>query len=77
MADHDERAGRVRPSRRRPGSIYGVRSGGVLSWSGGIAGQRIADLYGTLNEIAETRRTARGLVLNLPDILFDFDKPTL
>lgn len=37
----------------------------------------IADLYGTLSEIADTRRTARGLVVSLPDILFDFDKATL
>jgi outer membrane protein OmpA-like peptidoglycan-associated protein len=30
-----------------------------------------------LSHVAETRRSARGLVLNLPDILFDLDKATL
>lgn len=37
----------------------------------------VADLYGTLSEIADTRQTARGLVVSLPDVLFDFDKATL
>ena len=37
----------------------------------------VADLYGTLSEIADTQRTARGLVVSLPDVLFDFDKATL
>lgn len=37
----------------------------------------VADLYGTLSEIADTRRSARGLVMSLPDVLFDFDKATL
>jgi outer membrane protein OmpA-like peptidoglycan-associated protein len=30
-----------------------------------------------LSSVVETRETARGLVLNLPDILFDFNKATL
>lgn len=30
-----------------------------------------------LSMVVETRETARGLILNLPDILFDFDKATL
>jgi outer membrane protein OmpA-like peptidoglycan-associated protein len=35
------------------------------------------DLQTTLSKIAETKRTARGLVVSLPDILFDIDKATL
>ncbi len=30
-----------------------------------------------LSAVVETRETVRGLVVNLPDILFDFDKATL
>ena len=30
-----------------------------------------------LNEILETRETARGLIVNLSDVLFDFNKATL
>jgi outer membrane protein OmpA-like peptidoglycan-associated protein len=30
-----------------------------------------------LGKVAETRETARGLIVNLPDILFDFDKAAL
>ena len=30
-----------------------------------------------LSAVVETRETARGLIVNLPDILFDFDKATL
>ncbi len=30
-----------------------------------------------LNEILETRETARGLIVNLSDVLFDFDRATL
>lgn len=37
----------------------------------------LADLEGSLSKIAETRSTARGLVVSLPDILFDVDKATL
>lgn len=34
-------------------------------------------LQGALSSVAETRKEARGYVVNLPDILFDFDKATL
>ncbi len=34
-------------------------------------------LEGALNSVASTRSTARGLVVSLPDILFDVDKATL
>ncbi|MEW6127576.1 MAG: OmpA family protein [Acidobacteriota bacterium] len=34
-------------------------------------------LYISISEILETRRTARGLIVNLSDVLFDFDKASL
>lgn len=34
-------------------------------------------LYVSLSEILETRREARGLIVNLSDVLFDFNKATL
>ena len=34
-------------------------------------------LYGSLSEILETRREARGLIVNLSDVLFDTGKATL
>jgi len=34
-------------------------------------------LYVSLSEILETRREARGLIVNLSDVLFDFNKSTL
>jgi len=34
-------------------------------------------LRAQLNEILETRETARGLIVNLSDVLFDFNKATL
>lgn len=34
-------------------------------------------MQGALSKIVETRESARGLILNLPDILFDFGKSTL
>jgi outer membrane protein OmpA-like peptidoglycan-associated protein len=34
-------------------------------------------LYVSLSEILETRREARGLVVSLSDVLFDFNKATL
>jgi outer membrane protein OmpA-like peptidoglycan-associated protein len=34
-------------------------------------------LFVSLSEILETRREARGLIVNLSDVLFDFDKATL
>jgi len=34
-------------------------------------------LRAQLNEILETRATARGLIVNLSDVLFDFDRATL
>ena len=34
-------------------------------------------MQGALGKIVETRESARGLILNLPDILFDFGKSTL
>ncbi|HYE75894.1 MAG TPA: OmpA family protein, partial [Blastocatellia bacterium] len=34
-------------------------------------------LYVSLSAILETRREARGLIVNLSDVLFDFDKATL
>ncbi len=37
----------------------------------------LANLEQTLSKIADTRQTARGLIVSLPDILFDFDKATL
>lgn len=36
-----------------------------------------ARLQEALGYVAETRQTARGLIVNLPDILFDFDKAVL
>lgn len=35
------------------------------------------NLHHALSEIAETRSTARGLIVTLPDILFDVDRATL
>ena len=34
-------------------------------------------LYRSLSAILETRREARGLIVNLSDVLFDFDRATL
>ena len=34
-------------------------------------------LYASISEILETRREARGLIVNLSDVLFDFNKATL
>ena len=34
-------------------------------------------LYQSLSEILETRREARGLIVNLSDVLFDFDRASL
>ncbi len=34
-------------------------------------------LYRSISEILETRREARGLIVNLSDVLFDFDRATL
>ncbi len=34
-------------------------------------------LQEALGKVVETRQTARGVIVNLPDILFDFDKATL
>jgi outer membrane protein OmpA-like peptidoglycan-associated protein len=36
-----------------------------------------ARLYRSLSEILETRREARGLIVNLSDVLFDFDRASL
>ncbi len=36
-----------------------------------------ARLYRSISEILETRREARGLIVNLSDVLFDFDRATL
>src|SRR5262249_40842458 len=36
-----------------------------------------AQLYRSLSAILETRREARGLIVNLSDVLFDFDRATL
>jgi len=36
-----------------------------------------ANLYKSLSAILETRREARGLIINLSDVLFDLDKSTL
>ena len=36
-----------------------------------------AQLRAQLNEVLETRETARGLIVNLSDVLFDFNKATL
>ena len=36
-----------------------------------------SELRGALSHVAETRETARGMVLSLPDILFDSNKATL
>jgi outer membrane protein OmpA-like peptidoglycan-associated protein len=36
-----------------------------------------ARMQQALGQVAETRDTARGLIVNLPDILFDFNKATL
>jgi len=36
-----------------------------------------AKLQSALSVVVETRETARGLIVNLPDILFDVDKATL
>jgi outer membrane protein OmpA-like peptidoglycan-associated protein len=30
-----------------------------------------------LNQVAETRQSARGLIVSIPDVLFDFDQSTL
>ncbi|HZS44894.1 MAG TPA: OmpA family protein [Blastocatellia bacterium] len=35
------------------------------------------NLYKSISAILETRREARGLIVNLSDVLFDFDKATL
>ncbi len=37
----------------------------------------MANLEQTLSKIVDTRQTARGLIVSLPDILFDLDKATL
>lgn len=34
-------------------------------------------MHQALSKLVETRETARGLILNLPDILFDFNQATL
>jgi outer membrane protein OmpA-like peptidoglycan-associated protein len=34
-------------------------------------------MHDALSQVAETRETARGLIVNIPDILFDFNKATL
>lgn len=39
--------------------------------------QARAQLQKALSQVAETRETTRGLIVNLPDILFDFNKSTL
>lgn len=40
--------------------------------------ERLASrLKGALSQVAETRNSARGLIVNLPDILFDLNKATL
>jgi outer membrane protein OmpA-like peptidoglycan-associated protein len=39
--------------------------------------QAMQRLYVSLSEILETRREARGLIVNLSDVLFDFNKATL
>ncbi len=36
-----------------------------------------AKLLAQLNQVLQTRDTARGLIVNMPDVLFDFDKYTL
>ncbi len=36
-----------------------------------------AQMQEALSKVAETRETARGLIVNIPDILFDFNKSTL
>jgi len=36
-----------------------------------------AEMQRALSQLVETRETARGLILNLPDVLFDFNKATL
>lgn len=39
--------------------------------------ETIQQLYVSLSAILDTRREARGLIVNLSDVLFDFDKATL
>ena len=39
--------------------------------------QLASRLEGALSQVADTRSSARGLIVNLPDILFDIDKATL
>jgi len=39
--------------------------------------QARAEMQRALSAIAETRETARGLIVNLPDILFDFNRASL
>lgn len=39
--------------------------------------QTRSQMQQALSRVVETRETARGLILNLPDILFDFNKATL
>jgi outer membrane protein OmpA-like peptidoglycan-associated protein len=36
-----------------------------------------ARLLAQLNQVLQTRDTARGLIVSMPDVLFDFDKYTL
>jgi outer membrane protein OmpA-like peptidoglycan-associated protein len=36
-----------------------------------------AELYRSISEILETRQEARGLIVNLSDVLFDFDRASL
>lgn len=36
-----------------------------------------AQMFSALSRVAETRSTARGLIVNLPNILFDFNRATL
>ena len=41
------------------------------------AAQRRERLRQQLSQVLQTRETAQGLVANLPDVLFDFNKATL
>ena len=36
-----------------------------------------ARLLAQLNQVLQTRDTARGLIVSMPDVLFDFNKYTL
>jgi outer membrane protein OmpA-like peptidoglycan-associated protein len=42
-----------------------------------LAREKTKQLKEALSTVAETRETARGLIVNLPDILFDFGRATL